>query len=282
MTVEFITQEISVDFVMGNQSIENIVRLSGNPGYIKGLPVIVSLSESNHTENFYNSTVGLKSHLLLPYNKDGECVVTNLTHNIVKFGYNQRLTCRAYFGQNFTLHNGTHGCMNIQMKINELYGVSPYKFIFISPLGNPQDFSDENWVNLQMFDKSNIYGVYHRKDSELLCYNLITRIAFVIAFADTNDANTKENKILSARVHGTAKNITFSMEDLSAVITVDTIFIDVNKPIVHEYVGTPHLNFHLPKDFFFPLAYNKGNLIKQTLVLYACIVFFYTNKITLY
>ncbi|XP_045771302.1 tectonic-1-like [Maniola jurtina] len=266
MALEFVTQEVTVNFFMGNNSIDKIVKFSGNPGYIRGLPIIVSLFESNHTENFYNNSLG-RSNLVLPYNKGGGCVVTNLTHNILKFGHNKRISCRAHFAHNLTIHNGTDGCLNIQAKIDELYGLSPN--IFISPYGNPQDISDEKWISLQKFDKSNIYGEYHSKDSKLLCYNLITRIAFIIAFADMGDVKKEENKILSAKVDCDTKNITFSIEDLSTVLTIDTIYIDARKPNVHEYIGAPHLNFHLPKDLFYPLASSKstGSFMKYQMII---------------
>ncbi|XP_039764494.1 tectonic-1-like [Pararge aegeria] len=262
MAQEFVLQEIAVNFYLGNYSIENIVKFSGNPGYIRGLPIIISLSESNHTAKFFNSSVARSNYLLMPYNRDGRCVVTNLTHNIVMFGHNKRLKCRAYFRQNFTTYNGTEICQKIQARIDELYGLRSN--ILIAPYGNPQDVADKNWVRLETFNKSNIYGEYHPKDSKLLCYNLITRIAFIIAFADTNDANKEVNKIISARVDSTTMNKTFSIDDLSTVITIDANFIDVSKPTFHEYIGI-HFDFKLPKDFFFPLASNKCQIIYRNI-----------------
>ncbi|XP_023950434.2 tectonic-1 isoform X1 [Bicyclus anynana] len=269
MDLEYVSQEITVKFYMGNNSIESIIKFSGNPGYIKGLPIIVTSLESNRTENFYNTSIGkYNNHILLPSNKDGECVLTNLTHNILKFGHNKRIKCRTHFKHNFTINNGTDGCMNIQTKIDGLYGFS--KNIYISPYGNPQGVSDENWISLQNHHKRDIHGEYHRKDANLICYNLVTRIAFTIAYTDTNEANKEINKIISARVDSTTKNISFSIEDLSIVITIDTNFIDASKTTVHEYIEA-HFNFHLPKDFFYPSSSSKGSFVTyQNIVLFLC------------
>ncbi|CAH0725813.1 unnamed protein product, partial [Brenthis ino] len=64
--------------------------------------------------------------------------------------------------------------------------------------------------------------------------------------------NSEQYKILSAKVESTARNVTFNTDSLSVILTVDTSFIDASAPAALEYGGAPHLDIHLPKNFFFP------------------------------
>ncbi|CAH0725812.1 unnamed protein product, partial [Brenthis ino] len=247
---QFVTQDIVVNYYMGNDSVDDIVKYSGNPGYMRGYEVIASFAENNHTKFFYNRTHGKRSHLSLPYNENGQCLSTNFTYNKLIFGQNKRIICRLNLDKNFLKHNRTDQCLKIQETIIELLQLN--KSIFISPRGNPSDISDIEWITLRKFNKSDIYGQYRSNDSKFLCYNLITRFAFIFIFADDSVDVTEQYKILSAKVESTARNVTFNTDSLSVILTVDTSFIDASAPAALEYGGAPHLDIHLPKNFFFP------------------------------
>lgn len=49
----FMMQEVRVHFYMANNSTENLIELSGNLGYINGLPVIASYASNNYSDHFF-------------------------------------------------------------------------------------------------------------------------------------------------------------------------------------------------------------------------------------
>lgn len=278
----FMMQEININFYMSNKSIDHVIELSGNPGYINGLPVIASYVKSNYTDNFFNNTSETRRRMLLPENKNGLCVLSNTTSNIVTFGISKRNKCR-YEHPHTTLPK-KNMCNNIQNGIIELLRLNSN--ISISPLGNPHGIADDGWIN--MFIDTNkrdpVYGEYNENTFKLYCYNLINRLSVTFMFANVDEGSHKgQNKILSAKYEVTTRNVSFNVEDISIVITVDINFVDLTKPSVIQYAGGPHLNIHLPKDFFFPFPQNGCIHMSNTLIvtIYCCVILLFTNKITL-
>lgn len=254
LNVPFVTQEVNVKFLMANKSIDQLIKFSGSPGYLNGFPLIVSFSASNYTEDFYNTSNG-KKNIPQPDNKDGQCVLSNMPNNVV-FGANKRIKCR-YYHERDILQNDTSYCERIQNKINQLLGLTS-KFA-LSPFGNPDNVKDEDWITIQAAAREEpLYGEVNVKKSKLQCYNLVTRVSLIFTYADVSQNNKKENKIVSAKLSTTVRNVTFSMEEISTVLTFDTTFIDGTKPSQYEFAGGPHLNIHLPKDFFFPFPSNRS------------------------
>lgn len=253
LNVPFVTQEVNVKFLMANESFDHIIKFSGSPGYLNGFPLLVSFTESNYTEDYYN-TSNNKKYISQPENKNGMCVLPNMSSNFVVFGSNKRIKCR-YYHERDVLQNDTNSCERIQDKINQLLGLTS-KFA-LSPYGNPHNVKDADWISMQADGRElPLYGERNAKKSKLHCYNLVTRVSLIFTFLDVSETNKKENKIVSAKMTIATRNVTFNLEDISTVLTFDTTFIDGTKPSQYEFAGGPHLNIHLPKDFFFPFPSN--------------------------
>lgn len=221
-SVQYMMQEISVHFFMGNASVQRPISLSGNPGYEIGLPVIVSYAENNHTVNFFNDSK--ENHLTLPSNVGGACVKSKITRNFLEFGYNKRLKCKITFRPRATA-NGTETCVSIQDHIDKMLSVDCKTFI--SPYGNPDSINDEHWLPVEV-KRELIYGEFHLQRSRLHCFNLQTRIAYIFKYADSSDTVVEENKLLSARFIAFGKNTTFRVEDFSTVLIIDINFLNAN------------------------------------------------------
>lgn len=266
-------QEIRVQFYLANKPINDVIELSGNPGYVNGLPVIASYLKNNHTDNFFNNTSETRGRMLFPENRNGQCVLTNTSNNIVKFGINKRTKCRYVY----TTFSKTNTCNNIQNGIIRLLRLN--NNVSISPFGNPHDISDDNWINLLVdeYKHEPTYGEYNENTLKLYCYNLINRLSVTLMYANVDEKSfTEQNKILSAKYEITAKNVSFNIEDISIVITVDINFVDLSKPSIIEYAGSPHINIHLPKDFFFPFPQNGSYKMSNTLIvkIYCFVILF--------
>ncbi|KAF9822947.1 hypothetical protein SFRURICE_018121 [Spodoptera frugiperda] len=277
----FMMQEVRVHFYMANSSTENLIELSGNLGYINGLPVIASYASNNHSDNFFNNTTVIR-RMLLPENRNGLCVRTNTSNNFVKFGMNKRTKCRYIYSPKNKSKQKM--CNNIQSDINEMLRLN--NNVSVSPLGNPQDITDDKWLYLGL-DKHKlepVYGEYNENTLKLYCYNLINRLSITFMYANVDENSyTEQNKIMSAKYEVTTNNFTFIGEDISFVITIDINFVDLSKPSVIEYAGGPHLNIHLPKDFFFPFPQNSCTQVVNKCILTICcyVMLFFANKITL-
>ena len=271
-------QEVSIHFYLSNKSIDHAIELSGNPGYINGLPIIVSYAKSNHTDNFFNISTETRRHMLFPENRNGLCVSSNTSNNVVRFGINKRTKCRYVYSHTTLSKNNM--CNNIQNDINELLRLNINASV--SPFGNPHEIVDHGWIKLHMDinRQEQIYGDYNENTLKLYCYNLINRLSLTFMFANVDERSyTEQNKILLAKYEVTAKNFSFNIEDISIVITIDISFVDLSKPSVIEYAGSPHINIHLPKDFFFPFPQNGClNLSNTCIISIYCLVILFLCK----
>lgn len=259
----YMTQEISVKFVLTNKSIDKLTEMSGNPGYIHGRPLISSIEENNRTTHFFNTTSLTTKYLLHPSNKNGICTFSITEPEFVLFGWNTRLKCRFVYNKRVRSENSTETCNAIESNIEQVFGIT--KKTYVSPYGNPSDIKDSAWVPVQINinEKEVTYGQFSAKSQKLRCYNMITRISYIFTFADVSERTTKRvNKIISAEVRITTKNITFNIDDVSAVLTIDINFIDGTKPRMYEYAAGPYISVHLPKDFFFPFR-SSGSYISK-------------------
>ncbi|RVE49623.1 hypothetical protein evm_005755 [Chilo suppressalis] len=279
--IPFMTQVVNVRFIMANVSIDEIIRISGNPGYLYGLPVISSAAESNHTLQFFNNTYRQKRYLTQLDNIDGLCVSYNKTVNFVDFGINKRIKCRYIHSKTDWLKlNSTDACEDIENQIKQLSGLT--EKIYVSALGNPADNKEKDWIlitsNIQ--EKDVTYGQFLANNSRLRCNNFIVRISYVFTFADVSEVVTKrEYKIIAVNTEVATHNVTISAEDVSTVLTIDTNFVDGTKPKEYEYAGGPHLNIYLPKDFFFPFPSDANCTNKLSVPLMTlCFTIYYQIK----
>lgn len=258
-TVQFIRQEISVKFFFTEDSAKRVVSLSGNPGYLKGCPLLVSFESDNYTRSFFNN--GSLHYLLnYPYNKNGICMLTNIT-NFVNFGLNMRNKC-LYKIEPPMFVNATESCERINNDIKNILGIN--RKVVISPLGNPYGLNDDEWIALNMDKSHQTIGEMHGM-SQLHCQHIVTKVSLRFGFADVSDIVGKEKiKILTSFGHVKTQNYTFTEDDQTVILTYETNFVDVTKPPTYEYAGSPQLNIHLPKDFFFPFPSNKCNKVYET------------------
>ncbi|XP_041988860.1 tectonic-1 isoform X2 [Aricia agestis] len=242
-TLQFIQQEIRVNFLMANDT-SRIIKLSGNPGYVQGLPVLASTLANNQTQQFYNNTQN-ENYILLPDNKNGMCVLNNILNNKLNFDENKRINCK-FTVERIKSNNATDICVKIQDRIKNFLRLN--SDIFVSPFGKPQE--NVKWTILSQINRTNVYGGYNPKDSLLLCYNIVTRFSFTIVYVDSGK---NENKIIEARIVGTPRNLTMSSkQNYFFVLSVDVKFIDASGPAMKVYAGAPLLSIHLPKNFFLP------------------------------
>lgn len=278
----YMSQETTVKFVMTNRTINSVIEFSGNPGYISNLPIIVSTAKSNFTETFFNNTSD--NYMYISGNDDGMCISSKSSQNVVRFGVNTRRKCRYVYPHRIDTRNSTNICKSIQYNIINLSGLNAN--LSISPFGNPYGITDDSWIRLQKEDIDNkpVYGGYSEHVSKLHCYNLINRFSIVILYANVDEKGfTDQNKIVLAKYEAVSHNVSFNVEEISTVVTIDINFIDVSRPSLYVYAGGPHLNIHLPKDFFFPFPPNKSLHVFNSCIvtIICCVTIFFTNKITL-
>lgn len=257
----FMSQEITVKFILANKSLDNVIKFSGNPGYINYLQLIISNAKNNFTDSYFNNTP-TNNYWILPENQNGICVLANMSENFVRFNLNKRMKCRYVHTGQISVKNYTSVCKAIQDNISALLGLTGE--VFIAPFGNPYGVKDEDWIQMQTNIQSPVYGEYNKQTSKLHCYNLVHRVSLLIAFARVDDKDfVGQNKILSAKYEALPTNRSFHVEDISMVLTIDINFVDATTPNLYVYASSPYLSINLPKDFFFPFPSNSGSPVSN-------------------
>ncbi|KAJ0181849.1 hypothetical protein K1T71_002571 [Dendrolimus kikuchii] len=271
MAIPYVKQEISIDFVLGNISKENVLEFSGSPGYIIGRPIIISHEAANHTDNFYK--VSNDFYFRRPSNKNGLCVLNNSTNNFILFGINKRTKCRYIYTKMIGNVNYTTVCKDIHKSIKTVLGLNDK--IVVSPYGNPYGVEDNDWVHIKNIDKTiEATGEMDSKTSRLNCYNIATSVSLVFAYEDLGNKNG--NKILQAECEIITQNKSFDVDDFSTVITIDVNFVDLSTPGIEEYASGPYINIALPKAFFYPFPSNNSSICHFTVVqaiIYCTLIF---------
>lgn len=271
MKNQLYNQEISVKFYLTNENMTGgLLQLSGNPGYLKNYPIIASFISENHTDYFKNASN--VHNIRYPLNVNGACFISNIKYNTVKFRINSKNKCNFYM-KTSAKTNATGVCEDIQKRIFALLGSE--EFPFIAPIGNPFYVNDKEWLELKynVVRNASLYGEYNNDKSALTCYNLATILSYMFTYADVSSDSVPVYKIMDAKAYLTSLHqISFSVEDPSAVLTIEITFYDVTKPPIFQYAGAPQLHIRLPDDFFYPFKYNSSNKMNLNMYVLAIIL----------
>lgn len=262
-SLTFFSQTINLKFLLGNKTDEQVIEYSGSPGYRKGLMLVVSFGEGNYTNHFYHSKLLTQKYLSLPMNVNGQCVLPNAKQQFIRFGLNKRSKCR-YFHSHTVPYKTVNVCKYIQGNISDLFRLNDK--IVISPYGNPYNLKDEDWIHL---NRNSLYknAVFGKLDTNLYCFNVISKISLTFAFMNVNHADN--NTIMSLNITISTKNISFTtFEQVSTIVTTDINFVNVSKRPIVKYAGSPHFNVKIPKDFFFLYPSNNSYQNKYTFNLF--------------
>lgn len=234
---------IKVNFLLVNET-KGDNEISGNLGYLKEKPVIISrmiyfnktdLNNRKMIFEYFNLNRTLK-HLKIP-NKN--CLINNSTLETINFGENIWFQCKKKFNFNITKEsNFTEICLKFQEKIffNLINGIKPAENItnfsklniFISEFGNPKNSTD-NWIELEMrnnFDEK-ITGAVD--DDSFTCTNMILNVEYEFYYARLRIGSV-QNQFMVKKAFlkfGTRVDLRFNLnEEMKVPLFLNVLWMD--------------------------------------------------------
>lgn len=237
--------QIKVNFLVVNETKADN-EISGNLGYLKGKPLIISrmvyfnktdLNNRNLIFEYFNLNHTLK-HLKIP-NKD--CLIENFTElETVNFGENIWFQCNKKLQFNITKQsNFTKVCLKFQEKIffNLINGIEPAENItnfsklniFISEFGNPKNFT-KNWIELEMKNKFDEKITGEGDDESFTCKNMILNVEYEFYYARLKIGSVKNQLVIKRAFlkFGTRVDLRFNLnEEIKIPLFLNVLWKDL-------------------------------------------------------
>ncbi|KAM4858223.1 tectonic-1 isoform X2 [Urocitellus parryii] len=214
------------------------VPLSGNPGYVVGLPVAAGFQPQKgsriiQTTNRYGQLTILRS------SAEQDCLAVEGTRTPVLFGYNMQSGCKLRL-------TSALPCRLVARKVKDLLKGQGFPD-YVAPFGNSQAQDALDWVPVHFATLSS-----NVKDSCQLPVALVIEVKW-----------TKYGSLLNPQariVNVTANLISSSFPETSAgnertvLISTAVTFAAVSAPAEPGFRARPAINARLPFNFFFPFA----------------------------
>lgn len=241
----YLLLSIEVNFLLVNET-KGDHEISGNLGYVKGKPLIISkMTYFNKTDltnrkmifEYFNLNRTLK-HLKIP-NKN--CLIKNSTQvETVNFAENIWFKCNKKFNFNITKEsNFTEVCLKFQEKIflNLINGIEPAENItnfsklniFISEFGNPKNLT-EHWIELEMRNKFDDKITGEGNDESFTCTNMILNVEYEFYYARLRIGSVKNQLVVKKAFlkFGTRVDLRFNLnEEMNVPLFLNVLWKDL-------------------------------------------------------
>ncbi|KAM6166763.1 tectonic-1 [Erethizon dorsatum] len=227
-------QKFEISFIQQNT---RPIALSGNPGYVVGLPLAAGLQPPKgypfRTANRYGQLTILRS------TPQQDCLAAEGLRTPVLFGYNMQTGCRLRLSPAIP-------CRLVAHKVKDLLKGQGFPD-FVAPFGNSRAQDVLDWVPVHFITQSPTV-----KDSCQLPVALVIEVRW-----------TKYGSLLNpqARIVNVTANLispafpqTHEGSERTIVVSTVVTFVDVSAPAVAGFRARPTIHARLPFDFFFPFA----------------------------
>ncbi|KFO23562.1 Tectonic-1 [Fukomys damarensis] len=226
-------QKFEVHFIQQNT---RPVPLSGNPGYVVGLPLAAGLRPQKgypfRTTDRYGQLTILRS------TTEQDCLAEEGLRTPVLFGYNMQTGCKLRLSPAIP-------CQLVAQKMKDLLKGQGFPD-FVASFGNSRAQDVLDWVPVHFITHSPI------KDSCQLPVALVIEVKW-----------TKYGSLLNpqARIVNVTANLlsstfpkTYTGSERTIVVSTTVTFVDVSAPAAAGFRARPTVNARLPFDFFFPFV----------------------------
>ncbi|XP_055003253.1 tectonic-1 [Sorex araneus] len=227
-------QTFSIHFT---QQTTKPVPLSGNPGYVAGLPLVAGFRPQRgsgiiQTTNRYEQLTVLRS------TAEQDCLAQEGTRAPVLFGYNMQTGCQLRLA-------GAVTCQLAARQVRSLLWGRGFPD-YVAPFGNSRAQDVLDWVPIHVVTQAPAV-----KDSCRVPVALVLEVRW-----------TKYGSLLNPQakiVNVTATLISSVLKanpgaERTIPISTAVTFVDVSAPAEAGYRARPTINAKLPFDFFFPFA----------------------------
>ncbi|XP_075852667.1 tectonic-1 isoform X1 [Microcebus murinus] len=228
-------QKFEIHFIQQNTK---PLPLSGNPGYVVGLPLVAGVQPQKgsgiiQTTNRYGQFTILRS------TTEQDCLAIEGIRTPVLFGYNMQSGCKLRLTKALP-------CWLMAQKVESLLKGQGFPD-HVAPFGNSRAQDALDWVPIHFITQS-----YNVKDSCQLPVALVVEVKW-----------TKYGSLLNPQarvVNVTAHLISSSFPEPDAgnekiiLISTAVTFVDVSAPAEAGFRALPTINARLPFNFFFPFV----------------------------
>ncbi|XP_077917113.1 tectonic-1 isoform X5 [Halichoerus grypus] len=228
-------QKFEIHFIQQNTK---PVPLSGNPGYVVGLPLAAGFQPQKgsgiiQTMNRFGQLTILRS------TAEQDCLAVEGIRTPVLFGYDMQSGCKLRLPKAIT-------CQLAVQKVKSLLKGQGFPD-YVAPFGNSQAQDVLDWVPVRFITQAS-----HMKDSCQLPMALVIEVKW-----------TKYGSLLNPQakiVNVTASLLSSSFPETSSgnertvLISTAVAFVDASAPAEAGFRARPTINARLPFNFFFPFV----------------------------
>ncbi|PNJ82742.1 TCTN1 isoform 3 [Pongo abelii] len=228
-------QKFEIHFLQENTK---PVPLSGNPGYVVGLPLAAGF-QPHKISGIIQTTNRYGQLTILHSTTEQDCLALEGVRTPVLFGYTMQSGCKLRL-------TGALPCQLVAQKVKSLLWGQGFPD-YVAPFGNSQAQDMLDWVPIHFITQS-----FNRKDSCQLPGALVIEVKW-----------TKYGSLLNPQakiVNVTANLISSSFPEANSgnertiLISTAVTFVDVSAPAEAGFRAPPAINARLPFNFFFPFV----------------------------
>nr|XP_008002902.1 tectonic-1 isoform X3 [Chlorocebus sabaeus] len=219
------------------------VPLSGNPGYVVGLPLAAGF-QPHKGSGIIQTTNRYRQFTILHSTAEQDCLALEGVRTPVLFGYTMQSGCKLRL-------TGALPCRLVAQKVKNLLWGQGFPD-YVAPFGNLQAQDVLDWVPIHFITQS-----FNRKHSVLQdSCQLPGALVIEVKWTKYGSLLNPQAKIVNV----TANLISSSFPEASSgnertiLISTAVTFVDVSAPAEAGFRAPPAINARLPFNFFFPFV----------------------------
>ncbi|XP_008002899.2 tectonic-1 isoform X1 [Chlorocebus sabaeus] len=233
-------QKFEIHFLQENTK---PVPLSGNPGYVVGLPLAAGF-QPHKGSGIIQTTNRYRQFTILHSTAEQDCLALEGVRTPVLFGYTMQSGCKLRL-------TGALPCRLVAQKVKNLLWGQGFPD-YVAPFGNLQAQDVLDWVPIHFITQS-----FNRKHSVLQdSCQLPGALVIEVKWTKYGSLLNPQAKIVNV----TANLISSSFPEASSgnertiLISTAVTFVDVSAPAEAGFRAPPAINARLPFNFFFPFV----------------------------
>ncbi|XP_011224191.2 tectonic-1 [Ailuropoda melanoleuca] len=228
-------QKFEIHFIQQNTK---PVPLSGNPGYVVGLPLAAGFQPQKgsgiiQTMNRFGQLTVLRS------TAEQDCLAVEGIRTPVLFGYDMQSGCKLRLPKAIT-------CQLAVQKVKSLLKGQGFPD-YVAPFGNSQAQDVLDWVPIHFITQAS-----HMKDSCQLPVALVIEVKWT-KYGSLLNPQAKIINVTASLLSSSFPE-TNSGNEQTVLISTAVAFVDASEPAEAGFRARPTINAKLPFNFFFPFV----------------------------
>ncbi|XP_074061762.1 tectonic-1 isoform X2 [Macrotis lagotis] len=203
--------------------------LSGNPGYVAGLPILAGFMQNNRHGQFtiFYSTA------------EQNCLLAEQLRTPILFGYNMMTGCQLKLTE-------SSNCQQVAKELKRLL-MGQHFPEFVSSFGNSPTQNMQAWVP--------VHEHFLARNRQESC-EIPVALEITVKWTKYGSLLNPQAKIVSVEANMISYSFSENELELKRTIQISTVvsFVDVSAPAKASYKAKPTIDAKLPSNFFFPFV----------------------------